>query len=141
MLAPLLGPRTRPVEQQRVQDSSTVWFTSAESATDTLQERTFRRFNFEHFVHVRFPSGTVTAEVDAVTRNISLGGLLLESTCLVPHRSPVEFTITVRGGSTSRPIQLKGAGEVVRVGPGESTNRFGIAVACKQPLTQIQRHQ
>lgn len=81
------------------------------------------------------------AEVDAVIRNISLGGLFLESASPVPPRSPVEFTIIVRGGSISRPIKLKGVGEVVRVGPGGSTNRFGIAVACKQPLSQIQHHQ
>ena len=107
---------------------------------DTSQERTFRRFNFEHVVRVRFPQGNAMAEVDAVIRNISLGGLLLESSRLVPHHSSVEFTITVRGGSISRPIQLRGSGEVVRVGPGGKGDRFGIAVACSRPITQMQHH-
>jgi len=105
---------------------------------DTSQERTFRRFNFEHVIRLRFPQGNAVAEVDAVTRNISLGGLLLESASPVPHRSPVEFTITVRGGSISHPIQLIGAGEVVRVGPGGKPDRFGFAVACSRPMTQMQ---
>lgn len=108
---------------------------------DTSQERTFRRFNFEHVIRVRFPQGDATAEVDAVIGNISLGGLLLESASAVPHRSPVEFTITVRGGSISRPIELRGAGEVVRVAAGGKADRFGIAVACSRPITQMQHHR
>jgi hypothetical protein len=107
---------------------------------DTAQERKFRRFNFEHLVHVSFPSGNALAEVDAVTRNISLGGLFLESACLIPDRTPVEFTITLRGGPTSRPIKLTGAGEVVRVEPGETADGFGIAVICSQPITQMEHH-
>src|ERR1700674_2603947 len=96
------------------------------------QERKFRRFNLEYLVRVRFPSGTAMAEVDAVSRNISQCGLLLQSACLIPYHSPVEFTITVRGGPISRPIKLTGAGEVVRLEPGETADGFGIAVACSQ---------
>ena len=97
---------------------------------DTSQERTFRRFNFEHVIRVRFPQGNAVAEVDAVVRNISLGGLLLESSRLVPHHSSVEFTITVRGGSISRPIQLRssrgsGAGRARREG-GSLGDRCGL---------------
>jgi hypothetical protein len=104
---------------------------------DTAQERKFRRFKLEYVVHVRFPSGNAMAEVDAVTRNISLGGLLLDAPCLIPHRSQVEFTITVRGGSISRPVKLTGTGEVVRVEPGEMADEFWIAVGCSQPITQM----
>jgi hypothetical protein len=107
---------------------------------DTSQERKFRRFNLEYLVRVKFPSGNAMAEVDAVTRNISLGGLLLESACLIPYRSPVEFTITVRGEPISRPIQLTSAGEVVRVEPGETAGGFRIAVAYSQPITHLEDH-
>ena len=78
------------------------------------------------------------AEVDAVSRNISQGGLLLESACLIPYRTPVELTITMRGRPISRPIKLTGTGEVVRVEPGERAYAFGIAVACSQPMTQME---
>jgi hypothetical protein len=102
----------------------------------TPRERRFRRFNQEHLVHVRFDSGNAMAEVDAVTKNISLGGLLLESACLIPCGSPVEFTITLQRGPMSRLIKLTGAGEVVRVEPAETAGGFGIAVACSQPITE-----
>jgi hypothetical protein len=90
------------------------------------QERKFRRFNFEYLVLVKFPSGDVTAEAGAVIRNISLGGLLLEAACSIPCGTPVEFIITVGDGTISRPIKLTGAGEVVRVEPKETADKFGI---------------
>jgi hypothetical protein len=99
------------------------------------RERKFRRFNLEWLAHVKFPSGEAIAEVEAVTRNISHCGLLLESACFIPHRSPVEFTITVPGGSTSRPAKIIGAGEVVRIEPRETADAYGIAVACSEPIT------
>ena len=102
----------------------------------TPRERRFRRFKAEYLVHVRFGSGNAMAEVDAVTKNISLGGLLLESACLIPCGSRVEFAITLQWEPNSRPIKLKGAGEVVRVEPGATAEEFGIAVACSQPITQ-----
>lgn len=106
------------------------------------QERKFRRFDLEWPAHVRFPSGDAIAEVDAVTRNISQCGLLLESACLIPCRSRVEFTINAPapGGSTSRPVKITGAGEVVRIELRETAEGFGIAVACNEPIT-LMEHQ
>jgi PilZ domain len=104
------------------------------------QERKFRRFNLAYFVRVTFPSGTAMAEVDAVSINISVGGLLLEAAGLIPYRTPVEFTITMQGEPISRPIKLKGAGEVVRVEPGESVSGFRIAIACSEPITQMESY-
>lgn len=105
---------------------------------DKRQERKFRRFNLEWLAQVRFPSGDAIAEVDAVTRNISHCGLLLESACLIPHRSPVEFTITVPGGSISRPVKITGAGEVVRIEPRKTADVYGIAVACSEPISLLE---
>ena len=104
----------------------------------TLDKRKFRRFNLEYVVSLRFPSGDVMAEAGAVTRNISLGGLLLESASVIPYGTPVEFMITLRGGLISRPVKLTGAGQVVRVQPGEAADKFAIAVACSQPITQLE---
>jgi PilZ domain-containing protein len=103
----------------------------------TQHERKFRRFKLKYRVRVNFQSGNTMAEVHAVTRNISLGGLLLESACAIPYLSPVEFTITAHGSTIFRPIQLRGAGEVVRVEPCETVDGFGIAVACSRPITQV----
>jgi hypothetical protein len=107
---------------------------------ETPEERRFQRFDLSYPVHVKFPSGNATAEVDAVTRNISIGGLLLESTRRIPYRSPVEFEITLAGPPISRLFQLGGAGEVVRVEPGATTDRFAIAVVCAQPIYQIEAY-
>jgi hypothetical protein len=103
----------------------------------TLDKRKFRRFNLEYVVSLRFPSGDVMAEAGAVTRNISLGGLLLESASVIHYGTPVEFAITMRGGLISRPVKLTGAGQVVRVQPGEAADKFAIAVACSQPITEL----
>jgi PilZ domain-containing protein len=100
------------------------------------RERRFRRFNLEQLVHVRFDSGNAKAEVDAVTKNICLGGLLLESACLIPCGSSVEFTIGLQRGPMSPLLKLTGSGKVVRVEPAETAGGFGIAVECSQPITE-----
>jgi len=103
----------------------------------TPRERRFRRFKAEFVVQVRFGSGKAMAEVDAVTKNISLGGLLLESACLIPRGSRVEFAITLPWEPNSRTIKLPGAGKVVRVEPSETPAGFEIAVACSRSITQV----
>jgi hypothetical protein len=100
----------------------------------TLDKRKFRRFKLEYPVRVSFSSGDVVTEAGAVSRNISLGGLLLESACLIPYRTPVELVITLRGGTIFRPVKLRGAGEIVRVEPNETGDKFAIAVECSQPI-------
>ena len=97
-------------------------------------ERKFQRFNLRLPVHVRFSSG----EANAISNNISIGGLLLESNRLIPDHSGIEFTITV-GGEAPRSIILGGTGEVVRVERADPST-FRIAVACAQPLHQIERY-
>ena len=101
---------------------------------DKRQERKFRRFDLEWFAHVRFPSGDAIAEIDAVTRNISHYGLLLESACLIPYGSSVELTITVPEVSTSRSFKITGGGKVVRIEARETAEGFGIAVDCSEPI-------
>ena len=105
---------------------------------DTPQERKFQRFNLSYPVRVRFPSGSSMVEVEIVSRNISIGGLLLESTCMIPHGSAVEFTITLTGLPISRLIKLGGAGEIVRLEPSAAKDRFRIAIACAQPICRIE---
>lgn len=47
------------------------------------QERKFRRFKLRYPVHVEFRSGELVSELDAVSRNVSTGGLLLEAPLLI----------------------------------------------------------
>lgn len=102
-------------------------------------ERRFRRFDLSYPVHVKFASGDSMVEVDAVSRNVSLGGLFLDSMSAIPRGSQVEFTITL-GGAIPRLIILGGTGEVVRVEKRQEANSFGIAVACAQPMQQIESY-
>jgi hypothetical protein len=101
------------------------------------QERRYRRFKLRYPVHLLFRSGEQISEVDAVSRDVSVGGLLLESPVLIPQRSLVNFIISLRA-RTLRPVELVGEGKVVRVESGESQTEFAVALECKRPITQIE---
>jgi len=76
-------------------------------------------------------------EFDAVSSNISICGLLLESSSIIPQNTPVSFIVTVEGSEVGRPIQFMGQGKVVRVDPKAAEEVFRIAVECERPITQI----
>jgi hypothetical protein len=102
------------------------------------QERKYRRFNLRYPVHVTFHSGNLVSELDAVSRNVSLGGMLLETAAVIPQHSPVSFLMTVQTGRMVQPIKLAGEGEVVRVENVPAGAGFAVAVACKYPIAQIE---
>lgn len=101
-------------------------------------ERKHRRFNLEYPVRIRFHSADSPAQVEAMTRNVSIGGLLLRTAAMIPQHTAVNFVITIQGDQLIRPVRIAGEGEVVRVEPEEVDGRFGIAVRCKKPLTEIE---
>jgi len=101
------------------------------------QERRYRRFKLRCPVHLAFRSGELTSEADAVSQDVSIGGLLLTCPILVPEHSAVSFVISLRGRML-RPVELMGDGKVVRVEPGASELEFVIAVECNNPITQIE---
>jgi len=76
-------------------------------------------------------------EFEAISRNISICGLLLAASSLIPQHTPVSFTVTVRHNELGRPIQFVGEGRVVRVDPKTEEDIFAIAVECQRPITQI----
>lgn len=101
------------------------------------EKRKHPRFDLKYPVRVKLHSGNLVSELDAVSRNVSMVGLLLETTSLIPLHSPVHFILTVHGERTRRPIALAGKGEVVRVEPGAAGASFAIAVKCKNPIARI----
>ena len=104
------------------------------------RERKYRRFNLQLPVSLSFRSAGAVRELMSVTKNVSIGGLLLESSDWIPRRTSVSLTIHVRGPWSSRPVRLLGEGKVVRVeemGPGTG---FAIAVECKQPMTEMNEY-
>jgi PilZ domain-containing protein len=103
------------------------------------QERKFRRFELRYPVHLRFHSGgEVVFEVDAVSKNVSVGGLLADVPLLIPQHTSVSFVLILRGLPILRPIVLSGEGEVVRVELGGPEAGFGIAVKYTNRITQFE---
>lgn len=106
-------------------------------ARSTRPERRYRRFQLRYPVHLLFRSDQLNSEADAVTRNVSIGGLLLECPVSSSKHTAVSFIIRM-GGSTAHPFVLVGEGEVVRVKIGDNGSKFLIAVECTAPITQLE---
>lgn len=100
-------------------------------------ERKYRRFALCYPVQVRFPLGNSVSELHTLSKNLSVGGLLLQADEPIPRHSPVSFTITVNARKAVRPIQLVGEGKVVRVEQQVSGPGFAIAVECNRPLAEM----
>ena len=87
-------------------------------------------------VRVTFQAGGPVVEVESISKNVSIGGLLLESTSMIPEHTPVTFIIRIEGERSGRPIYLAGEGQTVRV---ESVGvAFTIAVECETVITQLE---
>lgn len=99
--------------------------------------RRYLRFNLRCPVRLGFRDQGLLSEVDAVSENVSIGGLLLTSASLVPNGSLVGFVMTVKEPSPTRSIFLKKEGKVVRVEPSTMQTGYSIAVDCKRPLSQL----
>jgi hypothetical protein len=68
------------------------------------QKRKHRRFSLQYPVRLKLDSDHSIVELEAVSRNISIGGLLLETASMIPQDTPVSFIVTVRGSQIVRPI-------------------------------------
>ena len=101
-----------------------------------MQERKHRRFSLQYPVRLKFHCADATIELDAVSKNISIGGLLLETSAIIPWHTPVSFIVTVRSPQVVRPIQFISEGKVVRVDAQAAEQVFAIAVECKRLITR-----
>ena len=154
--------RKRVLEYQQGCDSCAVafapgkWFESASGSTDDVgqlfmrhplefdkphrRERRHRRFDLQFPVSLNFSSGGAVRELAGLSRNVSIGGLLLKVNDPVPVRTQVNLTMAVHDPRLRRPVQLLGKGAVVRVERLESEAGFTIAIECKRPITEIDEH-
>jgi hypothetical protein len=105
-----------------------------------LHERKHRRFDLQFPVSIRFPAGQEVRELDAVTQNVSLGGLLLTSSDEVPPRTQVSLTMNVKSPLARRAVRLRGEGRVVRVEMLGAGAGFAIAVECTQSITEMEEY-
>jgi len=109
-------------------------------SSSPAQERKHRRFRLQYPVHLKAQSADLTVEFEAVSRNISICGLLLETPSMIPQHTPVSFIVTVEHSDLGRSIRFAGEGTVVRVDPKAAEGGFAIAVECQRPISQIDAH-
>jgi hypothetical protein len=105
-----------------------------------FETRKYRRFLMRHPVQVTFGAGSALSKLDAISSNISLGGMLLEAATSIPQHDYVSFTVAVPENDLVGAIQLAGEGQVVRVESDQSGKRFLIAVECKRPNIEVERY-
>ena len=98
--------------------------------------RKHRRYELQYPVRLQFPATAAGSSLDTLSRNVSLGGMLLESRLPVPLDVPVLLTMTLGGEPIVRPLQITSEGRVVRV--HKSKSGFAIAVQCTHPLSRIE---
>jgi PilZ domain len=114
-------------------------FRSAAGGTmlNSANERKHRRYSLKYPVHLKFGSASEMEELQAVSVNVSVGGMLLKTASIIPEHTSVSFLMTLDGGRILRPIQLVGGGHVVRVETSETAPGFHIAVQCNEPIAEI----
>ena len=100
------------------------------------EERKYRRFKLRYPVRVKLRSDGPVTEVESTSKNIGVGGLLLESALRIPEHTPVTFVIRIEGERSGRTIYLGGQGKIVRVKSDGAV--FAIAVECDAPITQLE---
>ncbi len=105
---------------------------------EPFAERKYRRFNLSYPVRVTLRSGDVASEIEAISRNVSIGGLLLETTAAIPQESRVSFVMTIQHDLMTHPVELVGEGNVVRV---ETTREaIRVAVECSSPIQHLEHY-
>lgn len=104
------------------------------------KERKYRRFDLHFPVRLSYPASGLVRELETISKNVSVGGILVTANDQLPLRTPVSLSLNVVGPRFRRPVRLLGEGEVVRVeslGPGAG---FAIAVECRYPIKEIEDH-
>jgi hypothetical protein len=100
--------------------------------------RSYRRFALAFPVRLKYQTESITAEIETVSQNLSIGGLLVRSASPVPQYTTVSFVLSVHGSHAVRPIHLQGEGQVVRIENGQPDGTFVMAVKCNAPVTQLE---
>jgi PilZ domain len=99
-----------------------------------LPRRSNTRFGLRYSIRLKFISSGRTFRLDAITRNVSIGGLLLESPSRIPKACPVTFTITAERTQMIPPLVFAGKGEVVRIDPDPRGAGYLVALKYARPI-------
>ena len=102
------------------------------------QERKYRRFELKCPVILRYSEAHTPAEIEVVSQNVSIGGLLVKSASVIPEHTPVNFIISVQADGAVQPIYLTGEGQIVRVTKTQDNGMSTLAVECQAPITGME---
>lgn len=102
--------------------------------------RNYRRYELEFPVRLRLKLGAGGSEIETVSKNVSIGGLLVRSAQPLPENTSVTFILSVHGKQSLRPVHLLGEGRIVRVEAGDVEGTFAIAVQCDALVTQLEQY-
>jgi hypothetical protein len=132
MVIPIGSAGSKPLEDTDMQASA--------NGSVGEKARRFRRFNIEYPVMVQYQIGGANAEVEAVTKNVSIGGILMSSAIVIPLHTPLSFRICIRKDEGARCIHLAGEGKVVRVERAGNKGEVAIAVECDVPISHLEEN-
>ena len=119
----------------------TLRHSEGDSQDGTYQkERRYRRFDLQLPVRLSFSYRGTVHELETISRDVSIGGLLLRSKDSLPLQTQVGLMMDVQSPRLFRSIRLVSDGEVVRVEPVESDAGYAIAIKCKYPITEMENH-
>ncbi|MFY9911083.1 MAG: PilZ domain-containing protein [Candidatus Sulfotelmatobacter sp.] len=102
-------------------------------------ERRYRRFDLQLPVRLSFPVGGALRKLETISKNVSVGGMLLKASDSIPVHAHVKLTMDVRAFGARRSVRLTSEGEVIRVEPEGTSGGFTVAIECKRPIKEIER--
>jgi len=97
--------------------------------------RKYPRFTLQCPALIDFDGGGVMRKIQAETRNISLGGVLLTCDAQIPAGSKVGVELQLSPAKSPKPINLIAKGQVVRIEKRSPLGTFMVAIACEQPFS------
>lgn len=98
----------------------------------TRNRRKYHRFALNYHITLGFRAASQSHKLEAITKNVSAGGLLLSAPTRIPEDCLVSFTIMAKEKQAIRPIEFRGKGKVVRVVP--EPPGYAIALECVRPI-------
>ncbi len=103
------------------------------------QVRKHRRFDLQFPVSLYCAGGEEERRIEGTSRNVSLGGLLVNTREQLPLGAKVGLTMELSGRSTRRAIRLSAEGEVVRVESKPMDADYAIAVKCTGLISELRK--
>lgn len=135
-----LDVKTQGEKMISVRETSVAGMSEEKAPITYSPERRHRRFNLCYPVVLRLPPGdpvSALGDLQTMSRNVSIGGLLVDCPVSISAKSQVSFTIVVQRADAARPILLESEGKVVRVEP-QPSGSFAVAIEYSRPLTQME---